>query len=70
MFGIGPWELVVVLVVGLLTLAIPIGVVVLLMVAFRKPKVLDADGATIAQLSDENQRLRNELAAVRNRPQT
>ncbi|MFO0904136.1 MAG: hypothetical protein U0939_14125 [Pirellulales bacterium] len=68
--GIGFFELVIVLVVGLLLLAMAIGGVVVLVLAVRKPRELDAAGDLIAHLRAENEQLRSELAMLRNRPQT
>lgn len=65
MFGIGPTELLIVLIVGVLTIGIPIGIVVLLVLLLRRQKKSNGDGARIAQLQEENQSLRDELATLR-----
>ncbi len=64
MFGIGPLELLIVLVVGLFSVGVPIAIIVLLVVLLRKRSSDDATTSN-SQLLDENQRLRDELAAAR-----
>ena len=62
MFGIGPIELLIVLVMGALLLTVPVAIIVLLVVLVRKPNS-DREASSYAQLLEENQRLRAELAA-------
>ena len=50
MFGIGPVELLIVLIVGVLTIGIPIGIVVLLVVLLRKQNNSNGDGGRIEKL--------------------
>lgn len=64
MFVPGPSELLILLVIGALALGVPIVIVVLLVVLLRKNDS-SGDAQLIAQLRDENQRLRDELAAAR-----
>jgi hypothetical protein len=67
MFGLGPMELLVFLVVGLLYLGVPIAIIVLLVALLRKLRSDDTLTSN-SQLRDENQRLRDELAVARNGP--
>jgi Mn2+/Fe2+ NRAMP family transporter len=60
MFGIGPTELLIGAVGVLLTVAVPIAIIVLLILVLRKQTL-------VSQLRDENQRLREELAAATGR---
>jgi len=62
MFGIGPFELLIVLVTGVLLLAVPVAIIVLLVVLVRRPNS-NREAPSYAQLLEENQRLRAELAA-------
>ncbi|MHB8973256.1 MAG: hypothetical protein ACYC3X_16705 [Pirellulaceae bacterium] len=62
MFGIGPIELLIVLVMGALLLTVPVAIIVLLVVLVRKPNS-SQESPSYAQLLEENQRLRAELAA-------
>ena len=66
MFGIGPLELLIVLIVGLFTVGVPIAIVVLLVLLLRKQKSGN-DATLISQLREENQRLRDELATANRR---
>jgi hypothetical protein len=61
MFSIGPIELLILMIVGLLVFALPITVIVLLVGLLRKRENPDGDSALISQLRDENQRLREKL---------
>ena len=65
MFGIGPMELLIVLIVGVLTIGIPIGIVVLLVLLLRKQNNSNGGSTRIAQLQQENQSLRDELATLK-----
>ncbi|TWU10337.1 hypothetical protein Pla52o_57110 [Novipirellula galeiformis] len=65
MFGIGPMELLIVLIVGVLTIGIPICIVVLLVLLLRKQNNASGDSPQISQLQQENQRLRDELATLK-----
>ena len=67
MFGISPMELLTVAIIGVLALGIPVAIVVLLVLLLRKKNDGEGNGTLISQLRDENQRLREELAAVNQR---
>jgi hypothetical protein len=66
MFGIGPAELLVLLVLGFLVFGFPIAIVILLVVLLRNRNA-DSTSPSYAQLLEENQRLRNELAEARSK---
>lgn len=68
MVGIGPFELLIVLIVGVLAIAVPLGIVILLVVQLQKQKNSNGDSARIAKLEEENQRLRDELARRKETP--
>ena len=65
MFGVGPMELILLAIMGILTVGIPIATIVLLVLLLRKKNHSESDGIVISQLRDENQRLRDELAAAK-----
>ena len=68
MFGLGVTELLILLFVLALVVGLPVAIAFILIVLLRKPSSepnSDATSATMASLREENQRLREELAALR-----
>ena len=63
MIGIGPAELMVLLIVGVFMLAVPIAAVMAIVLVIRNQRSGDA-----AILREENQQLRDEIAALKRRP--
>lgn len=63
MFGIGPAELLILLIIGTLAIGVPVAIIVLLVVLLRKNNSGDQN-PSYSQLRDENHRLREELAAL------
>lgn len=57
-------ELLVVLIAGVIGLGIPIGIVVVLIFLLPKQKSTNGDDTLIAQLREENQRLRAEVEVL------
>ncbi len=55
-------ELLIVLIVGVLTIGIPVCIVVLLVVLLRKQNNTNGDSIRIAKLQEDNRILRDELA--------
>jgi hypothetical protein len=64
--GIGAAELLIILLIGVLTIGIPLAIVLLLVFLLPKWKDRSGDTTLVAQLREENQRLRDELARLRN----
>jgi len=64
MFGLGITELLILLIVGTIVIGVPIAIVVLVVVLLSKQKDAHGDGQLVSQLRTENQRLREELAAI------
>jgi hypothetical protein len=63
MFGVGPMEIVVVLVIGAILFGIPLALAVLVILLLRK----NMAGPSYQQLLEENERLRQEIAALKER---
>ncbi len=68
MGGIGPIEILILAFIGLLLLGVPIAIVLVVVLSQRKTGGARNDSALVAQLREENRRLRDELAAAKRRP--
>lgn len=64
MFGIGPTELLILIVIGVLVVGVPIAIIVLIVFLALRHKS-SGQSPSYPQLLEENQRLREELAAVK-----
>lgn len=65
MFGLGITEILIFLVVLTMSVAVPLGIT-LLLIAFLRKGNNSVTHDSYVQLRDENERLRNELAALQN----
>lgn len=66
MFGIGPQELLILSIVGFLCIGMPIAIIVVIVVLLGKRNP-DSEATPYSQLLEENQRLRDELAAEKSK---
>ncbi len=66
MFSLGILELIIVLVVGALVIGVPVVILVVLVMLLRKPSSAE-QSPTYSELVTENKRLRDEIAALKNK---
>ena len=66
MFGLGIFELLIVLVIGLFLFGVPVAIVILLVMLIRKQSSGD-NSPTYSELMTENHRLRDEMEALKNK---
>ncbi len=66
MFSLGILELIIVLVTGSLVFGVPAAILVVLVMLLRKPSSAE-QSPTYSELVTENKRLRDEIAALKNK---
>ena len=66
MFSIGILELLIILVISFFVIGVPVAIVILLVILLRKQRLAD-QSPTYSELIAENNRLRDEIAALRNK---